>query len=144
MHFFLLPFRPLIPPTPTITTLSSMSMSPFKFSLNPSSISKNALKKERKKQQQQQQFRLVWLSGLSTGLQTKGSPVQVPVRAHAWVVGQVPSWGCTRGNHTLIFLSLSFSLPSPLKINKYIFLKKGLDSMLLILNRYLGLLWFQV
>ena len=29
-------------------------------------------------------------------------------------VGQVPSWGRIRGNHTLVFLSLSFSLPSPL------------------------------
>ena len=55
---------------------------------------------------------LVWLSGLSSSLQTKGSPVQFPVRAHAWVAGQVPSRGCTRGNHTLMFLS--FSLPPPL------------------------------
>ena len=62
---------------------------------------------------------LVWLSGLSAGLQTKGLPVRFPVRAHAWVVGQVPSRGHMRGNHTLMFLSLSFSLPSPLsKINK--------------------------
>ena len=37
---------------------------------------------------------LVWLSGLSAGLWTKGLPVQFPVRAHAWVVGQVPSRGC--------------------------------------------------
>ena len=36
---------------------------------------------------------LVWLSGLSAGLQTKGSPVRFPVRAHLWVVGQVPSRG---------------------------------------------------
>ena len=36
---------------------------------------------------------LVWLSGLSMGLRTKGSPVRFPVRAHAWVVGQVPSGG---------------------------------------------------
>ena len=37
--------------------------------------------------------------------------------------GQVPSRECRRGNHTLIFLSLSFSLPSPLsKIN--VFLKR--------------------
>ena len=35
---------------------------------------------------------LVWLSGLSAGLQLERSLVQVPVRAHAWVVGQVPSW----------------------------------------------------
>ena len=34
---------------------------------------------------------LVWLSGFSAGLQIKGSPVQFPVRAHAWVAGQVPS-----------------------------------------------------
>ena len=33
---------------------------------------------------------LVWLSGVSTDLWTKGSPVQFPVRAHAWVIGQVP------------------------------------------------------
>ena len=31
---------------------------------------------------------------------------------------QVPSWGCVRGNHTLMFLSLSFSLPPPLSKNK--------------------------
>ena len=41
------------------------------------------------------------------------------VRAHAWVAGQVPSGGCVRGNHTLMFLSLSFSpLPLCLNINK--------------------------
>ena len=40
---------------------------------------------------------LVWLSGLSTSLQTEGSSVQFPVRAHAWVVGQVPQCGaCER------------------------------------------------
>ena len=61
---------------------------------------------------------LVWLSRLSTGLQTKGLPVCFSVRAHIWVGGQVPSWGCTRGNHTLMFLSLSFSFPSPLAKNK--------------------------
>ena len=53
---------------------------------------------------------LVWLSGLSAGLQTKGSLIQFPVRAHAWVAGQVPSWGHVRGNHTLI--SLISSPPS--------------------------------
>ena len=41
-----------------------------------------------------------------------------PVRAHAWVAGQDPSGGHVRGNHTLMFLSLSFSLPSPLSKNK--------------------------
>ena len=44
----------------------------------------------------------------------------IPVRAHAWVAGQVPSRGCVRGNHTLMFLSLSFSLPTPLSKNKQI------------------------
>ena len=57
---------------------------------------------------------LVWLSGLSADLQTKGSPVRFPVRARAWVAGQVPSRGCMRGNHTLMFLSF----PSPLSKNK--------------------------
>ena len=40
---------------------------------------------------------LVWLSGLSSGLQTKKLLVQFPVRAHSWVAGQVPR-GCVRGN----------------------------------------------
>ena len=57
---------------------------------------------------------LVWLSRLSASLQTKGLPVWIPVRAHAWVLGQVPSVEHMRGNHTLMFLSLSSSLPSPL------------------------------
>ena len=61
---------------------------------------------------------LVWLSGLSTGLRSKRSLVQFPVRAHAWGAGQVPDRGNMRGNHTLMFLSLSFSLPSPLSKNK--------------------------
>ena len=60
----------------------------------------------------------VLFSGLSVSLQTKGLQVQFPVRAHAWVAVQVPSKGCVRGNHTLMFLSLSFSLPYPLKVNK--------------------------
>ena len=50
---------------------------------------------------------LVWLSGWSARLWTKGSPVRFLVRAHAWVVSQIPSRGCMRGNHTLMFLSLS-------------------------------------
>ena len=61
-------------------------------------------------------------------LQSKGSLVRFPVRAHAWVVGQVPGWRHARGNHTLMFLSLSFFLPSVLskkKINKiFKFFKK--------------------
>ena len=55
---------------------------------------------------------------IGASLQTKGLLVGFPVRAHAWVVGQVPSGGHVRGNHTLMFLSLSFSLPNPLYKNK--------------------------
>ena len=58
------------------------------------------------------------LSGLSAGLQTKGSLVLFPVRAHAWFVGQVPCGRPTRGNHILLFPSLSPSFPLSLKINK--------------------------
>ena len=60
---------------------------------------------------------MVWLNKLSAGLQTKGSPVRFPVRAHAWVEGQAPGRGYITGNNTLIFLSLSPSLPHFLKIN---------------------------
>ena len=63
----------------------------------------------------------MWLSGWSAGLQTKGSWVLFPIRALVCIAGQVPSRGRARDNHTLMFLSLSFSLPSPLpKINKEI------------------------
>ena len=61
---------------------------------------------------------LVWLSGFSTNLQTKGLLVRFPVRTHAWIVGQVPGGGHMKGNHTLMFLSSSFFLPSPLSKNK--------------------------
>ena len=30
---------------------------------------------------------VVWISGLSTGLRSKGLPVKFPVKAHAWVSG---------------------------------------------------------
>ena len=44
----------------------------------------------------------------------QGVTGSIPVRAHAWVAGQVPSRGRSSGNHTLMFPSLS-----PLsKINK--------------------------
>ena len=55
---------------------------------------------------------------IERGLQIKGLLVQFPVRARAWVSGQFPSWGCVRGNRTLMLLSLSFSFPSPLSKNK--------------------------
>ena len=58
---------------------------------------------------------LVWLSGLRASLPAKGLPVWFP---DTCVVGQVPSRWHSRGNHTLVFLSLSFSLPSSLSKNK--------------------------
>ena len=51
------------------------------------------------------------------GLRTKGLPVRFPVKAHAWVAGQVPGTGHVRGNHTLIILS-SFSFSWPLSKNE--------------------------
>ena len=54
---------------------------------------------------------------IESRLWTKGSLVQFPVRAHAWIVGQVSSGSHMGGNNILMFLS-SFSLPSPLSKNK--------------------------
>ena len=54
------------------------------------------------------------------GLQTRGSPVQFPLRAYAWVAGQDASMGCMRSNHTLIVLSPSFSFSSSLPKDKKI------------------------
>ena len=72
---------------------------------------------------------MVWLSGWSANLRAKGSLVRFPVRAHAWVADQVPSMGHARGNHTLMFLSLSLSIPSLLSrksLNK-ILIKKEMN-----------------
>ena len=55
---------------------------------------------------------LVWLSGLSASLQATGSLVQFPVRAHAWVEGQVPSMGCEKQPHTDVSLP-HFLYPFP-------------------------------
>ena len=41
----------------------------------------------------------------------------IPSQVHAWVASQVPNRGCMRGNR-LMYLSLSFSCPSPLSKNK--------------------------
>ena len=49
---------------------------------------------------------LVWLSGLSASLRTKGLPVQFSVRARAWVAGQVSSGGHVRGSHIYVSLPL--------------------------------------
>ena len=69
----------------------------------------------------------VWLSGLIAGLWTKGSLVRFPVRAHTWVVGQVPgggSWEAT--THWCFPPSLSASFPYFLKKNKLKNIKKTL------------------
>ena len=57
---------------------------------------------------------LVWPSGLSTSQRTKKSLLWFLVKAHVWVAGRIPSWRSARGNHTLMFLSLSSPLSSPL------------------------------
>ena len=62
---------------------------------------------------------LVWLSGLSARVETKGLEFDsqsghIPVRFDS---GQDRSSGCTRGHDTLMFLSPS--LPLPVKTNKY-------------------------
>ena len=43
---------------------------------------------------------------------------QFLVRARAWVVPQVPSRGRASGDHILMFVSLSFSLPSSVPKNR--------------------------
>ena len=65
----------------------------------------------------------MWLSGLSASLWNKGSLVRFPVREHAWVVGQVPSWGAREAT---IHWCFAPSLPPnlSLKINKISLKKK--------------------
>ena len=55
-----------------------------------------------------------WIECWPTIQRVTGS---IPSQAHASVVGQVPSRGRVRDNHTLMFLSLSFFLPFPLSKN---------------------------
>ena len=60
----------------------------------------------------------MWLSGLSAGLWTKGSPVQFPVRAHAWLWARFPAGGAGEATTYWCFSPcLSPSLP-PLSKNK--------------------------
>ena len=60
---------------------------------------------------------LVWLSELSTGLQTKRSLVQFPGRAHAWVEGWPPAGDGQGATDQWFFPSLSTFLLLFLKIN---------------------------
>ena len=54
---------------------------------------------------------VVWLSGLSADLQTERSPVRFPVRTHAWVAGQVPSWEYVRVNRWMHLSHTDVPLP---------------------------------
>ena len=54
----------------------------------------------------------MWLSGLNASLQTKGSLVRFPVRAHAWVAGQIPVAAHKTKPHIDASLPL-FLLPFP-------------------------------
>ena len=59
---------------------------------------------------------LVWLSGLSASLQTRGSLVWFPVRAPSWVSGQVPSGGAREAPPSDVILPLFvFPFPSVIK-----------------------------
>ena len=72
----------------------------------------------------------MWLSGLGTDLQTKGSPVPFPVTAHAWATGQVPSWDAREATtHWCFSLSSSPSPPFSLKINKENFFKHKVERV---------------
>ena len=53
---------------------------------------------------------LVWFSGLGIVPQSERLLVRFPVRAHAWVVGQVLSWGHGRGNRCMFLLHIDVSL----------------------------------
>ena len=70
---------------------------------------------------------LVWLSGLSAGLWTKGSLVQFPVRAHVWLwTRPLVEGGIWEAANWCFSPSLSLSLNLSLKINKL--LKKWLEG----------------
>ena len=58
------------------------------------------------------------------------------ISAHAWVVGQVPSRWHLRGNHTLMFLSLFFSLALCLKMKSF----KKMKHLLLNVSTFFLLL----
>ena len=80
----------------------------------------------------------MWLSWLGVVPQSERLLVQFPVRAHAWVAGLIPSQGILEATDwcfslTLMFLSLPFTLPSPLSKDKYIkfFLKVTLEINIL-------------
>ena len=79
---------------------------------------------------------LVWLSGLSVSLWIEKSLVQFPIRAHAWVVGQVLQRGCVRQliNVSLTHRCFSSSLSPSFSLSLKIIINKK-DSWILIPNR---------
>ena len=76
----------------------------------------------------------IWLSGLGVILQSLRSPVQFPVRAHAWVAAWFLVGVHAKGNRW-VFLSLSLALPSPLSKNKEIKSLKRKERMLQYVNK---------
>ena len=69
------------------------------------------------KSKMERQLWLVWLSGLSAGLQTRRSPVPFPVRRTPGLQARCPAGGVWETtdqcvSRTLMFLSLSFCLLS--------------------------------
>ena len=102
------PSHPAPPVAPVCTTTQLARQTCIQFSTPPLTFIFQKIKSSL----------AVSLNGLRTGLQTKGSPVQFPVRAHAWVAGQVPSREHARNSHTLIFPSLSPCFLLSPKINK--------------------------
>ena len=82
-------------------------------------IQNGILHTHQKKKKKKEQPWLVWLSGLSAGLQTKEPPAWFPVSTHVRVGGQVPNCRIVKGSHTLTFSPSSFSLPSLLSKNKF-------------------------
>ena len=72
-------------------------------------------KKKKKKVYKKPWLVWLWIEHQPVNQRVTGS---IPSQSTAWVAGHVfPSTGCVRGNHTLMFVTLSLSLPSPLSKN---------------------------
>ena len=67
---------------------------------------------------------LVWLSGLSAQCEPKCCRFDSQSGHMPRLWARSPVWGCVRGNHTLMSLSLSPSLPLSLKMDGWNLLKK--------------------
>ena len=91
---------------------------------------------------------LVWLSGLSAWLRTKGLPVPLPVRAHAWVAARSPAGGVWEATtHWCFSPCLPPCFPLCLKTNKLNLKKKKKEETLtwsLLLISWTCYLFFSV